>query len=233
MPNIHPTLAKHQAILLVMSGKMGSGKDVLAPITMEKLGYYNAQHMYYADALKNEIDTIITNIRENNYNVDELAFMTETSTDQVSELLKILGPVDHTTHSRQRTQQMRAVLQYWGTGVRRSIDPDYWVKITLKEVVNTLNKGQSIYITDARFPNEIDSMSDIGAYTVRLEITEEIQQQRLYQRDGVLPTKEATQHASENMLDDYANFTLRFANHSTVENAVNVITAGYNAFTGQ
>lgn len=226
---VRSTLETGDVMLLVMSGKMGSGKDTLAPLVADRLGYPNAVHLYYADALKDELDDILGRIRSGS-EVAEVAATCDVSTDQVHALLDLLGNLHTCGHARSRTPQMRSALQYWGTGVRRASDDDYWVRITLSHAVDALSCGRSVYITDARFPNEIEQACALGGFAVRLDISEEVQRERLWERDGVLPAGAATWHTSEVALDDHCGFTLRFANHGSIDAATDVIAAAWRAW---
>lgn len=57
----------------------------------------------------------------------------------------------------------RTVMQRWGDW-RRSVDPDYFVKIAL-EIVRTVTDGDgvdAVLLTDVRFPNEADLVRSLG-----------------------------------------------------------------------
>ena len=77
--------------------------------------------------------------------------------------------------------KQRTLCQWWGTEFRRELDDNYWVKRLAEQI--ELEKPQIALITDMRFPNEFDFVSEYGE-TI------------LVQRDG-LP--EST-HASETAL---------------------------------
>jgi hypothetical protein len=85
------------------------------------------------------------------------------------------------------------LLQWWGTEYRRAQDPDYWVQKMYEGIPPTVDVA---LVTDVRFPNEADSITQRGGYTVKVE--------RL-NPDGsafVCPDRFAF-HPSETSLDNY------------------------------
>lgn len=98
---------------------------------------------------------------------------------------------------------VRDIMQLWGTNVRRSQDPDYWVKRAMGTVDKLTAASPSVYpdlvvFDDVRFPSEANAIRDRGGIVVRLD-----------PYPGWKPT-EADKHISEHSLDDYA-YDLRFA----------------------
>lgn len=67
---------------------------------------------------------------------------------------------------------VREVLQVVGTEIfRRNFTDDFWIKIVLKKIENlkaTENAPDFIFITDVRFPNEVNTLKIYGAKIVRL-----------------------------------------------------------------
>jgi len=79
----------------------------------------------------------------------------------------------------------RRVLQYFGTDVVRRMCADAWVNATISKIKR--DNPKVAIITDARFPNEIIGIGQIGGKTIRLS------------RDVC----ENDPHASEKALDDF------------------------------
>lgn len=94
-------------------------------------------------------------------------------------------------------------LQILGTDIRRRQDDRYWVKKTVEFILEQLVNGVSVFISDARFINEIKAMESLGATTIRMNVSKEVQFARLSSRDGSTPSAEALLHPSETELDDY------------------------------
>lgn len=87
----------------------------------------------------------------------------------------------------------RHLLQYIGTDVIRSRDPNYWVDF-LSEILSFFpDEWDFVLIPDTRFPNEITKMKESGLDVVHLRIV----------RDGYESplTEEQREHPSETALD--------------------------------
>lgn len=57
----------------------------------------------------------------------------------------------------------RQFLQNLGTEGIRKRDPDFWARITKQKIQKLLDEGKKVVTTDARFSNEIQSLSELGA----------------------------------------------------------------------
>lgn len=62
----------------------------------------------------------------------------------------------------------REALQHIGTQGFRQLDPDHWVKETMKVVRPCINSGGSVVISDVRFPNESRAIQAEGGLVVRI-----------------------------------------------------------------
>ena len=219
-------------VLLGINGWLASGKDSVAPSVLAELGVRDAGHVFYARALKDELDLIIAVVAD--------ASVPETAERTVSAMFDVPAPHAHhmvtllwqPTHSGglrptaySRTDEVRLALQYLGTDIRRAQDPDYWVKRTLLPVVSSLAEGRPLFATDVRFANEVTGSQQLGFRVVRLDITRETQRQRLLARDGLEPDPKALYHASETALDDYAGFDLRIDNDGELRDTVAQVAA--------
>lgn len=78
------------------------------------------------------------------------------------------------------TPRMRVLLQWWGTDYRRAENPDYWVNRVRRMVAD----GQW-YVTDVRFPNEVEMIRAAGGEVWRI----------------VRPGIERMGHTSESIID--------------------------------
>lgn len=236
-------MAAGSALLLVISGKLASGKDTVAPAVMDAVGAFNREHHYYSRALKDELDQIIALIRTW-HDQQRPAAMTGRLRGVLAEhigremhmparqaLEFFAGSLTNqvlavrTVHARSRTSVIRRALQVLGTDVRRAQDEDYWVKKTVQAAWSTLAAGTSVYFTDVRFPNEVRGPSAMGAFAVRLDVSEATQRERLASRDGLVPDAAALTHVSETAMDDYDAFDLRVDNNGSLERAVELIVA--------
>ena len=234
---VDPLLA-HQAyaqlisgdiLLLAVNGKLAAGKDTIAPAVLERLGISNVVHIYYATALKDEVDKAIEII----YNTDsvrdaislisnELAVKKEDAAFVVGSLWTMRS-LEQRFSARSRTPEIRSVLQFWGTEVRRSVDPLYWVKKTLISAIEAIAAGKSVYATDVRFMNEVEWARKLGFFVVRLDVTPETQKERLLARDGIVADASSLNHPSETNLDGYLGFDLIVDNNGSVDQTVDII----------
>ena len=200
--------------LVLLSGRKAAGKDTLAPTLMAAFGHDNPRHLSFADPLKDEVDRFIHLCRQaRNHREAEHLLETLHGVDPMTgaERATIVGFLYRTSknpreHSRSHSPDVVRALQYYGTEVRRKSDPDYWVKKAVAAAEAALSAGDSVVFTDARFPNEVTGLQSIGGFAVRLEVSPEVQLERLKQRDGYVPQEAMMTHPSETALDGFTGF---------------------------
>lgn len=193
-------LKQGRAVVFAMSGKMGSGKDTVGDLISkdERFSKFDIIQTSYATPLREEISDIVRKLEfgvpieklSEDYNV------TIHNIDRLTQLLK-------GNSIFQRTPEARLAIQYWGTDVRRKQNPNYWVNKIVEHIIKEINYGRSVYVTDVRFPNEADSILDIGGKVIRLSVPWKTRVDRIMFRDGATPTKEQLEHKSETGLDEY------------------------------
>lgn len=185
--------------LYSMSGKMGSGKDTIGSAIAKELQHkYNVAQTSFASALREEIDSIMTRVK----NDDLLGIIAQDENVRLSELRNLLGFLGFDS-IYDRTAKSRRAIQYWGTDVRRRQNPNYWVNKVAQFVIDEASKGNSVYVTDSRFPNEAQSIIDLGGVVIRLDVPEEVRVDRIRYRDGNDPTPSQLYHSSETSLDEF------------------------------
>lgn len=86
--------------------------------------------------------------------------------------------------------EVRALLQWWGTDLRRAQDPNYWVAYAEPKIRRTLAAQRLTVVTDVRFANEAQAIRDLGGIIVEVVATDKTRKARL---GGHLPPA----HASE------------------------------------
>lgn len=89
----------------------------------------------------------------------------------------------------------RSFLQYVGTGKVRKANPNYWVEFIGNLIKMFPDEFDYVVIPDARFPNEIDHLGEMGFDTISVRV------ERPGFDNGL--TAEQKNHASETALDDY------------------------------
>lgn len=198
---------------ITISGKIGAGKDTIAPLVLQSLNIpsENTIQTSFAYYLKKEIQDIINILRDNpsttSFEISEQMKVDEQDAELIVEWLQETIE-DTTLTSYSRTINIRKTLQYWATEIRRTQDENYWVKKAIKLSYENLADGKSVYMTDVRFPNEADAVQDIYGKVIRLNVSPEVQESRIKQRDGLIVSDDARSHPSETALDDYTNFTM-------------------------
>lgn len=210
--------------LYVISGKIGSGKDTIAEIFMDR--EEKPFHEFFARPLKIEVQEVFDIIRSSN-NVDEAVsqMMEQMNIDEEKAVQECKYLYDEVRSNLEltayiKTVNVRKALQYWGTEVRREQDDNYWVKRALVNVFEKLAEGCSVFVTDARFPNEMDAVVNCGGSPIRLDVSDEEQDRRVFGRDNVEMTQEARYHHSETALDDYQGFHARVMTDGLTPNEI-------------
>lgn len=202
-------------IIIGISGKIGSGKNYLADKIIEKLGEEGKTSAYgsFAFALKDEMnqimrayypylasDDILSAIHAIAHDFKISSHHVACLLNMVKDDLKNNPNLDSTVD---RTEGVRRALQYLGTDIRRATNDNYWVD-SFHGSLNT--SVDCILATDARFPNEADSVNNSGGVMIRIEIPAEVIAERTSGRDGLLYSADALSHPSETALDSYESF---------------------------
>lgn len=208
------TIIDASSKLIGISGKLGSGKDYLAN-ELETIFHSKnipTARLSFAGPLKEEINQIINIIRKTNYTTSAIVTvmkemkLTAVQAETIVELLQKEALANPSFTAYDRTPSTRKAAQLMGTDYRRAQDNNYWVK-KLLEQKGTVTEPYTI-ITDARFPNEVDDALNKFGVSIRLEIPDDILNERRLNRDGFQYSEEALNHPSETALDDYKNFDM-------------------------
>lgn len=135
--------------LIGITGFARSGKDTAyqrSKILLEKEGY-KCCRLAFADELKKESDPFLKK------HINISAF-TEDSVEK---------------------EIIRPFLVTYGTEIRRKLDENCWIKTIESEVLQKLNEGFFVFITDVRFKNEADWIKINGGSIINVS------------RDGIKP----------------------------------------------
>lgn len=198
-----------------VSGKIGSGKDYLTGKLIEELNSRgrSTAHTSFAKPLKEELGDIIDLLKENRHlgRYDASALVAERydmTEEQAGWLVMRLHPeLDiPDLDGWSRTLGVRGSLQLLGSEIRRAQNPSYWTNKFFAEV-ETID-AEYVFVSDGRFPNEMDAIKSKNGVTFRLDISEETLLSRRTNRDGITYTDEQLNHMSETALDDYEDFDL-------------------------
>lgn len=161
-------------MIIALSGKKRAGKDTVAGYLVRDYGF---TRVAFADPLKDVLyglnPTLATNRRH----------------ASLSSLVDTFGWEALKDNAEWGTET-RVLLQRLGESVRAK-DPVFWVNQAVSSVCAIRDAGGHAVVTDARYPNEIDALRDIGAAIVRVA------------RSQTLPAESLLDtHVSETLLDD-------------------------------
>ena len=156
-------------IVVGLGYRMRVGKDSVADVLVRRYGFVRRG---FADALKDEVLDRLP--RTLGAYLEHTMFLEDTA-DRRRRLVYGFKP-----------PLVRALLQEYGTEVRRADDPRYWVKKVAGWVEDC--RPQRLVVPDVRFRNEIEFVRALGGRYVRVD------------RPGVEPAALDT-HASESELD--------------------------------
>lgn len=202
-------------VFIGISGKICSGKDTvaseIASLVREKGKTVHVTS--YAKLLKEEVNEIINytkhlgDSRETTSKI--LSFHFKVSLEEASKALELVikaSKVSSNLSAYERTEEIRQLMQFWGTEVRRKENPNYWVEKTISQNFHE----DFVIVTDCRYSNELEAVLEKDGYVLRLEVSPETQLKRIIERDGEKEIDlQRLQHTSEISLDDY-NFKNRF-----------------------
>lgn len=238
---------------ITISGKAGVGKNYIADklkqtLDNSDLDATTVDIVAYADALRRELTLLEHEVRE--HNLSFIAAEHELPLSVMEEFTKIIGDkeIDFSNHKDPR---YRHVLQWFGTDIMRSKDPDYWVKELCKYVVYNLNESYNynaesnetkyatriIIIPDARFSNEILALEHYmeryvgfsgvfeGVLAYSLKDSADHIKAKEAKRGSTPLTKEEQKHASETSLDNFTGFNKVFYRNESKNDGDKVIQA--------
>lgn len=171
------------ARLIAFNAPKGGGKDTLCRVMKEELPF-EVRRFAFADELKTEV--------AEKYGLDLEFMLYGTSEEKDTKVSTLMwGDMDEKfKHNWDALMTYREVLQYYGTEICRELDKDIWVNKLRPKVEEYLaaNPYNVAVITDLRYDNESDMVHQLGGTVIRI--------------DSEVLT-EASDHASEQLVDDY------------------------------
>lgn len=127
--------------IIGLAGQMESGKDTAAGY-LKRHGY---DRIAFADALREEVLAAVQK-RE----------IPEAANWEIRLALDSVKP--SMVYSKPTDDNMRKILQWWGTEYRRAQDQDYWIK----RLIERMDITKDWVISDVRFPNEAEFVRNCG-----------------------------------------------------------------------
>lgn len=188
-------------LFIALSGKQQAGKDTFVNMAVEILRTSNKPVAVtaFAEPLKRIAIDVLGIPRELVYGSNEdkeqyTHIVWDSFPDQIRRKYGNQSP----WHLRIGHMTVREVLQVLGTDIfREMLENDVWAKAPFRR---EWPNAEIVFITDARFPNEVQVVKDRGGVVIRLE------------RDTGL----ADQHISETALDDF-DFEYCYQNNGSLD----------------
>lgn len=222
-------IVRGNVVALLGSGAQGSGKDSVCPTVFAAMGITNGTQCRVAHAIRAEMSQILQIVEasstvelavKNIANV--LQLNAETASLYTSLFFEPTRESEHGIHVHERSERMRRALQWHGTEGRAD-SPGYWVRKTYQDVIPNLAEGRSVYLTDGRFPAEVDAGRTTGALCIRLWVPEHVRVQRILQRDGFVPSEQTLRHPGETALDGYWGLDAEIDNSDNIDATIDVV----------
>ncbi len=149
-------------MILGLSGAKGSGKDTVAAYLVKTHGF---ERKAFADPLKKSVAALfdIPFAMVDKLKNDESAFTSIYQLSPAKDQYEAAGRELISQHD----MTFRTFLQRYGTESHRDVfGEDFWVDITLP--VQGYYPGRAIVVSDVRFPNEANRVTQLGGYNVRI-----------------------------------------------------------------
>jgi len=133
-------------MLVALCGSIGAGKDTVGQIMAEHFGF---RTMSFAAPLKDWTLQLFGELGL------ERRHVWGTQADKAEPLPQIPGP-DGTPRTG------RQILEILGTEGGRAVMPTLWTTLSIRRAQAFMAHGQSVVLTDARFPTEFDGVREAG-----------------------------------------------------------------------
>ena len=185
-------------VIIGIAGHIGSGKDTAAGYLLRAHGF---TRVGFSDVLKDEVARKLRRTLA--------AYLVERGVgpDMNAAIRDVLWT--------NRTPVTRALLQEFGTEVRRADDPNYWVDRWEEKVTRLMTGG--VVAPDCRFRNEAQRVRDLGGYLLRIE----------------RPGHAGDSHASEHGLDGWTDWDAVIQNSGTVADLESMVAAWLTTVMGR
>lgn len=180
-------------VVIGLCGGKGEGKDTLAKYLVANYGFVR---IAYGDGVYAEVAAAFNTtvealqVRETKETPQtHLALIHCADLEFIQVMLRHFTVAEHEADAFLREPRSpRWALQYWGTEYRRAEFPRYWLEI----VENLLKSVPRAVVTDVRFPNEVDVITERDGHVRRIVMNPE-------------PVRDNTaNHDSERSLDGLA-----------------------------
>lgn len=196
--NFKNMIEKNNKVVILVSGKIGSGKDTVTKILKEKIEKKIGEkvlHEFFARALKEKCKDSFRPL------IDFLNKTFEEIRDESIDISHLITKDENFFENK--NEITRNLLQIVGSEIVRSVDPDYWVNKTIENIKNS--EMWVVIISDCRFPSEIEAIED-NFPTIKIRVSRSLDRSRPF-----------NEHHSEKALDDYKHWDMYIKNNGTLE----------------
>jgi len=155
--------------LLGLTGKKRSGKDTFAAVLVEEYGF---TRVAFADPVKEAVLALnpivhveVTSVLPSPLiSEEELAY--EQLLEHVPDVMRLGEAVDEYGWDRAKESlpEVRRLLQEYGTGIR-VYDPEFWTREAVRRIEAV---DGPVVVTDVRFRNEAQLITDLGGTGVKI-----------------------------------------------------------------
>lgn len=150
-------------MIIGFTGKMGSGKTTACDMVKQSLA--NVSHINFKDALIKELRLFFPDVLR--------AVATDVAGERLggwqTEPTDVIEDIEMNLFY-EKPPVIRALMRNFGTELRRSSDPEYWIK-KWKETV-TYTDGKHVVTDDVRFVNEAEAVREFGGIVIRIARTD-------------------------------------------------------------
>lgn len=186
-------------VIVLVSGKMQSGKNKFTDICMENLKDFNVSYDYFAKELKDRCKQDFSKL---------VQFLNSISSSLPKELKDQLYTTDENWYET-KNPVTRILLQTYGTDIfRNRVDNKYWADRLIDNLKNSTS--DIIFVTDVRFPSEIESVERVAEENDFLVTTLRINR-------PIDRSDDINNHESETALDNYKYFESIIENNSSLD----------------
>jgi hypothetical protein len=142
-------------MIIGICGFQSSGKDTIGEFLINKYGF---KKLSFAGALKDIVSIMFGWSRDKLEGVNK----------EDREWREVVDPW-WSEQLQMPNLTPRYVLQYFGTDIfRKYFHQDIWIKIVENQLIKFIEYNQNIVITDCRFKNEIDLISQYGGKIIHV-----------------------------------------------------------------
>jgi hypothetical protein len=194
-------------MLIGLTGKKRAGKDSVASVLVDQHDFHR---IAFADPLKEAALSLDPLVRIEHDERGPLSaatgfYFAPLQTYRLGFVVEMAG-----WEAAKEVREVRRTLQRYGVAIRE-VQPSFWVDAALAKAKPILARGDSVVITDVRFPNELDAIAALCGVHWHVE------------RPGLVNDDP---HPSETALEPYyAQADTWVENGSTLDDLAMVVTS--------